>query len=75
LLLPVVEAFIVHGLVHELRVTDSFASALLGALLGSAFHPVRRRIERLMKRLLPRDSAVKGGTSWHDLSAEGLPSE
>ncbi len=55
-LFAAVEIFIVESLVHALHVTDRFASALLGATFGLGFHPLKHRIEHLLRRFAPKVS-------------------
>jgi hypothetical protein len=52
------EHYLVHLLVHGIGVTNSIATAVLGALCGYAFHPVKHRLEHLLKRLLPSGGAI-----------------
>lgn len=51
----VVEIYVAHSLIHALHVNDRFASAVLGAIFGLAFHPLKHRIEHLLKRFAPKD--------------------
>lgn len=51
----VVEIYVAHSIIHALHVNDSFASAVLGAVFGLAFHPLKHRIELFMKRFAPKD--------------------
>jgi len=51
----VVEIYVAHSLIHALHVSDRFASAVLGAIFGLAFHPLKHRIEHFMKRFAPKD--------------------
>ena len=57
-LFAVAEIYIAHMLIHALHVNDSFVSAVLGAIFGLAFHPLKHRIEHLLKRFAPKDKAV-----------------
>ncbi len=57
-LFAVAEIYIAHMLIHALHVNDSFVSAVLGAIFGLAFHPLKHRIEHLLKRFAPNDKAV-----------------
>ena len=57
-LFAVVEIYIAHSLVHALHVNDRFASAVLGAIFGLAFQPLKHRIEHFLKRFAPKDKAV-----------------
>jgi hypothetical protein len=52
------EHYFVHLLVHGIGVTNSIATAVLGALFGYAFHPVKHRLERLLKRFLPTGGGI-----------------
>jgi hypothetical protein len=52
------EHYLVHLLVHGVGVTNSIATAVLGALFGYAFHPVKHRLELLLKRFLPTGGAI-----------------
>lgn len=45
-----IEVFTAEHLVQALRITDHFASALIGGVFGLAFHPVKQRIEKLLER-------------------------
>jgi hypothetical protein len=54
----VVEIYVAHSLIHALHVSDRFASAVLGAIFGLAFHPLKHRIELFMKRFAPKDKAT-----------------
>ena len=54
-LFAVVEIYVAHSLIHALHVNDRFASAVLGAIFGLAFHPLKHRIEHFMKRFAPKD--------------------
>jgi hypothetical protein len=56
-LFAVAEIYIAHMLIHALHVNDSFVSAVLGAIFGLAFHPLKHRIEHLLKRFAPKDKA------------------
>ena len=49
-----VEAYIVNVLVAVIGLNDRFASALLGTVLGLAFHPMKNRVEHLLRRSWPR---------------------
>ena len=53
----VVEIYVAHSLIHALHVNDRFASAVLGAIFGLAFHPLKHRIEHFLKRFAPKDKA------------------
>ena len=53
-LFAVAEIYIAHMLIHALHVNDSFVSAVFGL----AFHPLKHRIEHLLKRFAPKDKAV-----------------
>jgi len=44
-----VEAFIVNLIVDVAGISDRFASALLGTLFGLAFHPIKNRMEHLLR--------------------------
>jgi hypothetical protein len=57
-LCAVIEIYIAHSLIHALHVNDRFASAVLGAIFGLAFHPLKHRIEHFLKRFAPKDKAV-----------------
>ena len=57
-LFAVVEIYVAHSLIHALHVNDRFASAVLGAIFGLAFHPLKHRIEHFLKRFAPKDKAV-----------------
>ena len=57
-LFAVVEIYVAHMLIHALHVNDRFASAVLGAIFGLAFHPLKHRIEHFLKRFAPKDKAV-----------------
>ena len=57
-LAAVVEIYVAHSLIHALHVNDSFVSAVLGAIFGLAFHPLKHRIEHSLKRFAPKDKAV-----------------
>jgi len=57
-LFAVAEIYIAHMLIHALHVNDSFVSAILGAVFGLAFHPLKHRIEHSLKRFAPKDKAV-----------------
>jgi hypothetical protein len=54
----VVEIYVAHSLIHALHVSDRFASAVLGAIFGLAFHPLKHRIEHFMKRFAPKDETA-----------------
>ena len=56
-LAAVIEIYIAHSLIHALHVNDRFASAVLGAIFGLAFHPVKHRIEHFLRRFAPKDQA------------------
>jgi hypothetical protein len=56
-LFAVIEIYIAHSLIHALHVNDRFASAVLGAFFGLAFHPLKHRIEHVLKRFAPKDKA------------------
>jgi len=53
-----VEIYIAESIVHALHVDDRFGSALIGAVFGLAFHPLKHRIEHFMKRFAPKDKAA-----------------
>jgi len=53
----VVEIYVAHSVIHALHVNDRFASAVLGAIFGLAFHPLKQRIEHFMKRFAPKGKA------------------
>jgi hypothetical protein len=57
-LFAVIEIYIAHSVIHALHVNDRFASAVLGAIFGLAFHPLKHRIEHFMKRFAPKDKAA-----------------
>jgi hypothetical protein len=57
-LAAVVEIYIAHSVIHALHVDDRFASAVLGATFGLAFHPLKQRIEHFMKRFAPKEKAA-----------------
>jgi hypothetical protein len=57
-LAAVVEIYVAHTLIHALHVSDRFGSAVLGAIFGLAFHPLKHRIEHFLKRFVPRDEAT-----------------
>ncbi len=57
-LFAVIEIYVAHSLIHALHVTDSFASAILGAIFGLAFHPLKHRIEHMLKRFAPKEKAA-----------------
>jgi hypothetical protein len=59
-LAAVVEIYAAHTLIHALHVNDRFASAILGAIFGLAFHPLKQRIEHFLKRFAPQDKAAAG---------------
>jgi hypothetical protein len=48
-----VEAFLVNLFVDVTGISDRFASALLGTLFGLAFHPIKNRLERALRRFGP----------------------
>ena len=54
-LFAVVEIYVAHSLIHALHINDRFATAVLGALFGLAFHPLKHRIEHFLKRFAPKD--------------------
>ena len=54
-LFAVAEIYIAHSLIHALHVNDRFASAILGAIFGLAFHPLKHRIEHFLKRFAPKE--------------------
>jgi hypothetical protein len=54
-LAAVVEIYVAHTLIHALHVNDRLATAVLGALFGLAFHPLKHRIEHSLRRFAPRD--------------------
>jgi len=54
-LFAVIEIYVAHSLIHALHVNDRFASAVLGAIFGLAFHPLKHRIEHFLKRFAPKD--------------------
>jgi len=56
-LAAVVEIYVAHSLIHVLHVNDRFASAVLGAIFGLAFHPLKHRIEHFLKRFAPKDKS------------------
>jgi hypothetical protein len=56
-LAAVVEIYVAHSLIHALHVNDRFATAVLGALFGLAFHPLKHRIEHFLKRFAPKEPA------------------
>lgn len=45
----IVEAYVVNLLVEVAGISDRFASALLGTLFGLAFHPIKNRMEHLLR--------------------------
>jgi hypothetical protein len=59
-LAAVVEIYVAHTLIHALHVNDRFASAVLGAIFGLAFHPLKHRIEHVLKRFAPKPVAQPG---------------
>ncbi len=59
-LFAVIELYVAHSLIHALHVNDSFASAVLGAIFGLAFHPLKQRIEHFLKRFAPKDKIAPG---------------
>jgi hypothetical protein len=50
----IVESYVVNLVVEVAGISDRFASALLGTLFGLAFHPIKNRMEHLL-----RPAAVK----------------
>jgi hypothetical protein len=54
-LFAVVEIYVAHSIIHALNVSDRFASSVLGAIFGLAFHPLKRRIEHFLKRFMTTD--------------------
>lgn len=56
-LFAVIEIYIAHSVIHALHVNDRFATAVLGAIFGLAFHPLKHRIERFLKRFAPKDKS------------------
>jgi hypothetical protein len=54
-LFAVVEIYVAHSLIHALNVNDRFASSVLGAIFGLAFHPLKHRIEHFLKRFMTKD--------------------
>lgn len=54
-LFAVVEIYVAHSLIHALNVNDRFASSVLGAIFGLAFHPLKHRIEHFLKRFITKD--------------------
>ncbi len=59
-LAAVAEIYVAHSLIHALHVNDRFASAVLGAVFGLAFHPLKHRIEHFLKRFAPKEDAGVG---------------
>jgi hypothetical protein len=57
-LFAVFEIYVAHSVMHAFHVNDRFASAVLGAIFGLAFHPLKHRIEQFMKRFAPKDKAA-----------------
>jgi len=57
-LFAVIEIYVAHSLIHALHVTDRFASAIVGAIFGLAFHPLKQRIEHFLKRFAPKEKAA-----------------
>jgi hypothetical protein len=53
-LFGVIEIYVAHSLIHALHIDDRFATAVLGALFGLAFHPLKRRIEHFLQRFAPK---------------------
>jgi hypothetical protein len=68
-LFAVIEIYAAHSLIHALHVNDRFASAVLGAAFGLAFHPMKRRIEHFLKRFAPTD---KGGAGPAAMANPGI---
>jgi hypothetical protein len=66
----VVEIYVAHSLIHALHVSDRFASAVLGAIFGLAFHPLKHRIEHFMKRFAPKDKTAAAATATVNPGAE-----
>jgi hypothetical protein len=54
-LFAVVEIYVAHSIIHALHVDDRLASAILGAIFGLAFHPLKQRIEHFLKRFAPKE--------------------
>jgi hypothetical protein len=48
-----VEALLVNLLVDVTGISDRFASALLGTVFGLAFHPIKNRMEHVLRRFGP----------------------
>jgi hypothetical protein len=59
----VVEIYVAHSLIHALHVNDRFATAVLGALFGLAFHPLKHRIEHSLRRFAPKDASVSAASA------------
>jgi len=57
-LFAVVEIYIAHSIIHALHVDGRFANAVLGAIFGLAFHPLKQRIEHFMKRFAPKETTA-----------------
>jgi len=57
-LFAVIEIYVAHSVIHALHVNDRFASAVLGAIFGLAFHPLKQRIERFLKRFAPKETTA-----------------
>lgn len=51
-----VEAFVVNVLVDKLGVNDRFAGVFLGTVLALAFHPIKNRMEHVLRRLQPANA-------------------
>ena len=66
----VVEIYVAHSLIHALHVSDRFTSAVLGAIFGLAFHPLKNRIEHFMKRFAPKDKTSTEPTATINPRAE-----
>jgi hypothetical protein len=49
----IVETYVVNLVVEVTGISNGFASALLGALFGLAFHPVKNRMEHLLRPAEP----------------------
>ncbi len=62
-LFAVFEIYVAHSLMHALHVNDRLASAVLGAIFGLAFHPLKHRIEHFLKRFAPKDKPVGTGAA------------
>jgi hypothetical protein len=54
-LFAVVEIYVAHSIIHALHVDDRLGSAVLGAIFGLAFHPLKQRIEHFLKRFAPKE--------------------